>query len=88
MAGISKLAKKMGLSEAEATAQIRARLDEPETLQALGEVFQINMEDEDELTLLLDLITSKITGEDEVFQEKAAELNLIGRMQKMGLLPG
>jgi len=87
MAGIAKLAKKMGLSEAEAAAQIRARLEDPEALAALGGVFQVDMEDEDEVTLLKELLTLKLSGEEDAFREKAAELDLIGRMQKIGLLP-
>lgn len=86
MAGISKIAKKMGLSEADAAEQIRSRLQDPETLRSLGEAFQLDMDNEEEVNLFLELIAVKIAGDEEAFQEKAVELNLIGRMQKMGLL--
>ena len=87
MSGISKLARKMKLSEEETVARIRARLDDPEAMQALSGVFQIDTEDDAEVQLFRDLLTMKLSGDEDGFREKAAELNLIGRMQKLGLLP-
>jgi hypothetical protein len=88
MAGLSRLARKMKISEDEAAARIQAKLDDPDTLAAMGDVFQIDMEDEAEVALFRELLAVKLTGDDDAFREKAIELDLIGRMQKLGLLPG
>lgn len=88
MAGLSRLAKKMKLSEQEVAAQIQAKLDDPSALASLGGVFQINMEDEAEVAMFKELLSAKLSGDDELFQEKALEMDLISRMQEMGLLPG
>lgn len=87
MAGLSRLAKKMKLSEQEVAAQLQAKLDDPSALASLGGVFQVDMEDEEEVALLKELLTAKLSGDDDAFREKALEMNLLGRMQKMGLLP-